>query len=71
MLKALDIMTKEVATIRASAKVADAMPQMNQRGVRSLMVMPRHHHDAYGIVTEYRSRQSFNSYHRVWVSAIS
>lgn len=52
MLKAADIMTKDVATIPGSATVADAMNLMRERGWRALMVDRRHEQDAYGIITE-------------------
>jgi CBS domain-containing protein len=52
MLKAMDVMTKDVATIRGSATVAEAVDLMKQRGWRSLIVNRRHDQDAYGIVTE-------------------
>ncbi|MGL5081527.1 MAG: CP12 domain-containing protein [Microcoleaceae cyanobacterium] len=52
MLKAKDIMTTEVATIKGSATVAEAVKQLNERGVRALIVERRHDQDAYGIVTE-------------------
>jgi CBS domain-containing protein len=51
MLKAADIMTQEVATIRGSASVADAIQMMRDKGYRALMVDRRHEQDAYGIVT--------------------
>ncbi|HAN73855.1 MAG TPA: hypothetical protein DCQ63_05850 [Planktothrix sp. UBA8402] len=52
MLKAEDIMTSEVVTIKGSATVADAVAQMNELCLRSLIVERRHEQDAYGIVTE-------------------
>lgn len=52
MLKAKDIMTTEVATIKGSATVAEAVKQFNNQGVRALIVERRHDQDAYGIVTE-------------------
>ncbi|XGV98265.1 MAG: CBS domain-containing protein [Leptolyngbya sp. BL-A-14] len=45
-------MTKDVATIRGSATIADAMNLMQERGWRALMVDRRHEQDAYGIITE-------------------
>ncbi|MEC4815644.1 MAG: CBS domain-containing protein [Scytonema sp. PMC 1069.18] len=51
-MKAKDIMTLNVATIRGSATVADAVRLMRLREVRSLIVEPRTSDDAYGIVTE-------------------
>ena len=52
MLKATDIMTTNVATIRGSATVADAVQLMKEKGTRTLIVSRRHDQDAYGIVTE-------------------
>lgn len=52
MMKAADIMTKEVVTIRGSATVAQAVSLMKEKGLRALIVERRHDQDAYGIVTE-------------------
>jgi CBS domain-containing protein len=52
MLKAKDVMTTDIATIRGSATVADAVKTMNESGRRALIVARRHEQDAYGIVTE-------------------
>lgn len=52
MLKAADVMTRDVITIRGSATVAEAVKLMRERGVRSLIVDRRYEQDAYGIVTE-------------------
>jgi len=52
MLKASDIMTKDVVTIRGSATVADAVTLMREKSLRSLIVKRRHDKDSYGIVTE-------------------
>ncbi|MCG6133726.1 MAG: CBS domain-containing protein [Nostoc sp. LLA-1] len=52
MLKASDIMTKDVATIRSSATVAEAVKLMRARDWRSLIVDRRHKQDAYGIISE-------------------
>ncbi len=51
-MKAQDIMTTDVVTIRGSATVADAVDLMNDMGLRALIVDRRHDQDAYGIVTE-------------------
>ncbi len=51
-MKASEIMTKEVITIRGSATVAQAVKVMKEKKVRSLIVECRHGEDAYGIVTE-------------------
>ena len=52
MMKAQDIMTTEVVTIRGSATVAEAVAMMNELCLRALIVERRHEQDAYGIVTE-------------------
>ncbi len=52
MLKAADIMTTDVATIRSSATVAEAVKLMQARGWHALIVERRHDQDAYGIITE-------------------
>ncbi|MBD2459879.1 CBS domain-containing protein [Oscillatoria sp. FACHB-1407] len=45
-------MTEDVATIRGSATVADAVRLMKLRGLHSLIVERRTEDDAYGIVTD-------------------
>lgn len=52
MMKASDIMTTAVVTIRGSATVAEAVKLMKEKGLRALIVQRRHDQDAYGIVTE-------------------
>ncbi|BAZ51199.1 CBS domain-containing protein [Nostoc sp. NIES-4103] len=52
MMKAEDIMTKDVVTIRGSATVAEAVGLMKEKRIRALVVDRRHDDDAYGIVTE-------------------
>jgi len=52
MTKAVDIMTPEVATIKASATVAQAVKLMKLKGLHSLIVEHRDENDAYGIVTD-------------------
>ncbi|MBF2062876.1 MAG: CBS domain-containing protein [Calothrix sp. C42_A2020_038] len=51
MLTAADIMTKDVATIRSSATVAEAVRLMKARDWRTLIVDRRHPQDAYGIIS--------------------
>lgn len=51
-MKAADIMTKEVVTIRGSATVAEAVNLMKEKNIRALIVNRRTNEDAYGIVTE-------------------
>lgn len=52
MMRAEEIMTTDVVTIRGSATVASAVALMKQKGLRALVVDRRHEQDAYGIVTE-------------------
>lgn len=52
MMKAADIMTRDVVTIRGSATVAEAVKLMKDRGLRALIVEPRNTTDPYGMVTE-------------------
>ena len=52
MLKASDIMTEDVATIRGSATVAEAVKLMKFKNLRALIVDVRSSQDAYGIVTQ-------------------
>lgn len=51
-MKASDIMTTDVITIRGSATVAEAVKLMKERNLRALIVQRRSEEDAYGIVTE-------------------
>ncbi|MBD2180542.1 CBS domain-containing protein [Aerosakkonema funiforme] len=51
-MKAKDIMTQDVATVRGSATVAEAVRLMRLKEVRALIVEARDSEDAYGIVTE-------------------
>ncbi len=51
MLRAADIMTTDVATVRSSATVAEAVKLMKVRGWHALIVERRHDQDAYGIIT--------------------
>ncbi|MBD2205299.1 CBS domain-containing protein [Calothrix sp. FACHB-1219] len=52
MLKAADIMTRDVATIRSSATVAEAVKLLRSRDWRALIVDRRNEQDAYGIISE-------------------
>lgn len=52
MMKAEQIMTKEVITIRGSATIAEAVALMKEKGLRALVVEPRNETDPYGMVTE-------------------
>lgn len=51
-MKAEEIMTREVVTIRGSATVADAIALMKEKSLRALIVEPRTETDPYGMVTE-------------------
>ncbi|OUL30467.1 CBS domain-containing protein [Nostoc sp. 106C] len=51
-MRAKQIMTQDVATIRGSATVAEAVKLLRLKELRALIVEPRHSGDAYGIVTE-------------------
>lgn len=52
MMKAEEIMTKDVVTVRGSATVADAVKLMKDNGLRALIVEPRYDGDPYGIISE-------------------
>jgi CBS domain-containing protein len=52
MLTAADIMTTDVAIIRSSATIAEAVKLMRERGLRSLIVDRMHEQDAYGMIAE-------------------
>jgi CBS domain-containing protein len=52
MLKALDVMTKDVAKIGSSATVTEAVKLMKERNLRALIVERRYPQDAYGIITD-------------------
>ncbi|MBF2078050.1 MAG: CBS domain-containing protein [Synechococcales cyanobacterium T60_A2020_003] len=51
-MKASDIMTSDVITIRGIEPVGNAIALMKQHQVRSLIVDRRHPEDAYGIITK-------------------
>ena len=52
MMKAQEIMTENVVTIRGSATVAEAVELMKKNNLRSLIVEPRTESDPHGIVSE-------------------
>lgn len=52
MMKASDIMSEDVAIVRGSATVAQAVKLMKLKGIHSLIVDRRNDADAYGIVTD-------------------
>ncbi|WYM01794.1 MAG: CBS domain-containing protein [Gloeotrichia echinulata CP02] len=51
-MKAKQIMTQDVATIRGSATIAEAVKLLKLKELRALIVEPRNSGDAYGIVSE-------------------
>ncbi|MBE9051039.1 CBS domain-containing protein [Nostocales cyanobacterium LEGE 11386] len=51
-MRAKQIMTQDVATIRGFATVAEAVRLLRFKELRALIVEPRNSGDAYGIVTE-------------------
>ena len=52
MMKAQEIMTKDVVTVSGSATVAEAVKLMKEKGLRALVVERRSDSDPYGMVTE-------------------
>jgi CBS domain-containing protein len=52
MLRAIDIMTKNVPLVKGSATVAEAIKLMRLKGLGALIVDIRDPDDAYGIVTQ-------------------
>ena len=52
MMKAEEIMTKNVITIKGSATVAEAVKLMKENKLRSLIVERRTEIDPYGMITE-------------------
>ena len=51
--KVRDIMVRDVATVDGIATVREALQQMRDRHIKSLVVNRRHPDDAYGIITLY------------------
>ena len=51
VLKAADVMTKDVVTVSPDATVAEAVKLMREKKVSSLVVERRTHDDAWGIMT--------------------
>jgi CBS domain-containing protein len=51
MMQAQEVMTRELAFIEGESTVADAVRQMKDEGVSSLIVNRRGQEDAWGIVT--------------------
>ena len=51
-MRARNIMTQDVATIRGAATITEAVKLMRLKGLRALVVEPRHSGDAYGMITE-------------------
>ena len=52
MMRADEIMTRDVVTISGSATVAEAVKLMKDKGLRALIVERRSDSDPYGIVSE-------------------
>ncbi|MEM6445367.1 MAG: CBS domain-containing protein [Cyanobacteria bacterium J06642_2] len=52
MMRAAEIMTQDVVTIRGSATVAEAVAKMKENGLRALVVERRNEDDPYGMITE-------------------
>ena len=52
MMKAEEIMTKDVVTVSGSATVAEAVKLMKEKGLRALVVERRSDNDPYGMITE-------------------
>ena len=52
MMRAEEIMTKDVVTISGSATIAEAVKLMKDKGLRALIVDRRSDSDPYGVVTE-------------------
>ncbi|MEO1374118.1 MAG: CBS domain-containing protein [Cyanobacteria bacterium J06635_10] len=52
MMRAEEIMTKDVVTVSGSATVAEAVKLMKEKGLRALVVERRSDNDPYGMVTE-------------------
>ena len=52
MMKAQEIMTKDVVTVSGSATVAEAVKLMKDKGLRALVVERGNDSDPYGMVTE-------------------
>lgn len=51
-MKASEVMTEDVITIRSSATVAQATQLMKEKNISALIVNPSYDEDAYGIITE-------------------
>lgn len=52
MMRAEEIMTRDVVAISGSTTVADAVAKMKDKGIRALIVEPRYAGDPYGMVTQ-------------------
>lgn len=52
MMKAEEIMTREVVAISGSSTVSEAVSKMKEKGLRALIVEPRYAGDPYGMVTQ-------------------
>jgi CBS domain-containing protein len=52
MIKAEEIMTRDVVTISGSATIAEAVKLMKEKGLHALIVERRNESDPYGMVTD-------------------
>ncbi len=52
MLPVSSLMSRDIATIKGSASVAEAIAKMKENHTTSLIVEPRNEEDALGIITE-------------------
>lgn len=52
MMRAEEVMTRDVVTISGSATVAEAVAKLKDKGLRALIVEPRSEADPYGMVTQ-------------------
>jgi CBS domain-containing protein len=52
MITAADVMTRDVVSIEANATVAQAIAQMREKNVSSLLVKPESDMDTWGFMTE-------------------
>ncbi|MGR3276750.1 CBS domain-containing protein [Acaryochloris sp. 'Moss Beach'] len=52
MMKAEEIMTRDVVAISGSATIGEAVSKMKEKSLRALIVEPRYAGDPYGMVTQ-------------------
>ncbi|MFQ5433003.1 MAG: CBS domain-containing protein [Nitrospinota bacterium] len=51
VVKVKDVMVNDVVTVDAMAPLVDALELMFAKSVKSLVILPRNEHDAFGILT--------------------